>query len=87
MSSATLAGPPGDCCTQTVQHVGEPRGAIEKIAGANTYITGPRQCDKIILFFADIFGPLYVNAQLVMDYWADNGELGRCLQTRHTDLR
>ncbi|KAI0328444.1 alpha/beta-hydrolase [Cubamyces sp. BRFM 1775] len=75
MASATLAGPPGDCCTQTVQHVGEPRGAIEKIAGVNTYITGPRQGDKIILFFADIFGPLYVNAQLVMDYWADNGWL------------
>ena len=77
MAAAVLAGPPGECCTKTVQHVGDPRGTIERIAGVETYIASPPSGtteDKIILFFADIFGPLYVNSQLLMDYWADNGE-------------
>ncbi|KAI0714565.1 alpha/beta-hydrolase [Earliella scabrosa] len=30
---------------------------------------------KVILFFADVFGPLYVNSKLAMDYWADAGFL------------
>ncbi|KAI0658272.1 alpha/beta-hydrolase [Cubamyces menziesii] len=78
MAAAVLAGPPGECCTKTVQHVGDPRGTIERIAGVETYIASPPSGtteDKIILFFADIFGPLYVNSQLLMDYWADNGYL------------
>ncbi|KAI0779043.1 alpha/beta-hydrolase [Trametes elegans] len=77
MASATLAGPPGDCCFRTVQHIGEPRGAVEKIAGVDTYVARPRSGDsrKVILFFADVYGALYVNSKLVMDYWADNGYL------------
>ena len=79
MSNSTLAGPPGECCRQTVHHVGTPRGALEYIAGVNTYIARPTSgnVDKIILFFSDVYGALYTNSQLVMDYWAESGELRR----------
>ncbi|KAI0756160.1 alpha/beta-hydrolase [Daedaleopsis nitida] len=75
--SAILAGPPGECCRQTVQHVGEPRGKIEKVAEVETYVARPASGSnaRIILFFADVYGPMYVNAQLLMDYWAENGYL------------
>ncbi|KAI0652751.1 alpha/beta-hydrolase [Trametes meyenii] len=77
MAGATLAGPLGACCFQTVQHVGDPRGTVEKIAGVDTYVARPSGggADKVVLFHADIFGPLYVNSKLIMDFWADNGFL------------
>ncbi|KAI0801391.1 alpha/beta-hydrolase [Fomes fomentarius] len=75
--SATLAGSPGDCCIRTVQHVGEIRGKVEVVAGVETYVSRPpdESNKKIILFFGDVYGPLYVNSQLIMDYWASNGWL------------
>lgn len=74
--SAILAGPPGECCRKTIQHEGQPRGKVETIAGVESYVARPADGSrkKIILFFADVYGALYINAQLVMDYWADNGE-------------
>ncbi|OSD01127.1 alpha/beta-hydrolase [Trametes coccinea BRFM310] len=30
---------------------------------------------RVILFFADVFGPLYINSKLAMDYWAAHGYL------------
>ena len=74
--SHVLAGPPGDCCRQTVQHVGEKWGTIETVAGVETYVSRPKDGSnkRIILFFADVYGPIYINSQLIMDYWADNGE-------------
>lgn len=73
--SATLAGSPGDCCIRTVQHVGEIRGKVEVVAGVETYVSRPpdESNKKIILFFGDVYGPLYVNSQLIMDYWASHG--------------
>ena len=75
--SDTLAGPPGECCRQTVQHVGQPRGVVENVAGVETYVARPASGSnaKIILFFGDVYGPMYVNSQLIMDYWAENGKL------------
>ncbi len=75
--SATLAGPPGECCRKTVQHDGQPHGTVETVAGVETYVARPANGSnaKIILFFGDVYGPMYVNSQLIMDYWADNGEL------------
>ncbi|TFK91184.1 alpha/beta-hydrolase [Polyporus arcularius HHB13444] len=75
--SATLAGAPGDCCRKTVQHDGEARGKVETIAGVETYVARPADGSnkKVILFFADVYGALYINAELIMDYWADNGYL------------
>ncbi|KAI0829107.1 alpha/beta-hydrolase [Trametes gibbosa] len=74
-----LAGPPGDCCFRTVQHAGTPRGRVETIAGVETYVARPAAgaaaAERVVLFFSDVFGALYVNSQLIMDYWADHGYL------------
>ncbi len=79
--SPALAGRCGECCTRTVQHSGVARGTVEVIAGLETYVARPRDdpenlnanASKIILFFADVFGPMYNNAKLAMDYWAEEG--------------
>ncbi|OCH86105.1 alpha/beta-hydrolase [Obba rivulosa] len=76
---ATLAGAPGLCCIKTVQHSGEPSGTIENIAGIETYIARPPvdafERQNIILFFADVFGPMYINNKLIQDYFASRGYL------------
>ena len=59
------------------------RGTIEVVAGVETYVARPADGgnSKIVLFFGDVYGPLYINSQLIMDYWADNGE---CNSRTHT---
>ena len=77
--SPILAGPPGDCCVKGVKHFGEPSGEIITIAGIPTYISKPPPAKegskdkKIILYLADVFGPLFINAQLLQDYYASYG--------------
>lgn len=75
---ATLAEAPGECCIKTVQHSGTPRGTIEKIADVETYITPPSTTallnQRILLFFADVYGPLYINSKLILDYFASFGK-------------
>jgi hypothetical protein len=75
--SQVLAGPPGECCIQGVKHFGEPSGETITIAGIETYISKPsdKGNSKIILYFADVFGPFYLNAQLLQDYYASHGSL------------
>jgi len=75
--SPALAGPLGDCCFKGFKHTGDPVGKKITIAGVETYIseppadtTGPK---KVILFFSDIFGPFFRNAQLIQDYFASQG--------------
>lgn len=82
--STVLAGPPGgDCCVKGVKHFGEPSGETITIADVQTYISKPPPTKdsshddnlnkKIILYFADVFGPFYINAQLLQDYYASHG--------------
>ena len=77
--SPVLAGPPGDCCLKGVKHFGDPRGETITIAGVQTYISKPPPAKdsshdkKIILYLADVFGPFYINAQLLQDYYASHG--------------
>ncbi|KAI0328449.1 hypothetical protein GY45DRAFT_1254953 [Cubamyces sp. BRFM 1775] len=78
-----LTGPLGKCCTRT--HSGVARGTVELIAGLATYVARPRPAPegeegrgketRAILYLADVFGPLYINAKLAMDYWAAHGYL------------
>ncbi|KAJ8518990.1 hypothetical protein ONZ45_g3976 [Pleurotus djamor] len=79
MASAVIAGPLGDHCFTAVQHVGTPVGQIVTIAGVETYVSAPLKgngtYDKIILFYADVFSPLYINNKLIQDYFASNGYL------------
>jgi hypothetical protein len=71
-----LAAPPGDCCLKAVLHEGEPAGHAETVFNINTYITGSKETGarRILLYFADVWGPFFVNGQLVADYFASRGE-------------
>ena len=78
--SPVLAGPPGDCCVRGVKHSGEPVGKTITIAGVQTYISEPpakavssQDKKKVFLYLADVFGPFYINAQLLQDYYASGG--------------
>ncbi|KJA22044.1 hypothetical protein HYPSUDRAFT_41442 [Hypholoma sublateritium FD-334 SS-4] len=75
--SPLLAGPLGDCCIKGLKHEGEPVGRIETIAGFETYISDPpvgtTGRKKVIIYFADVFGPFYINAKLLQDYFASHG--------------
>lgn len=78
--SPVIAGPPGECCLKGVKHFGEISGKTITIAGVETYISEPpakaKSCNhekKIILYLADVYGPLYINAQLLQDYYASHG--------------
>lgn len=77
--SASLAGPMGDCCVKGMKHEGEPVGRIESIAGIETYISDPpvgtTGRKKVIIYFADVYGPFYINAKLLQDHFASHGTL------------
>ncbi|KAG6890847.1 hypothetical protein C0992_012486 [Termitomyces sp. T32_za158] len=80
MASHVLAGPPGDCCFKALKHTGTPAGKSIEIAGVPTYISEPptRVADgpkKIILYLSDVFGPFFLNNQLIQDYFAEHGFL------------
>ncbi|KAN0073120.1 hypothetical protein V8E55_012260, partial [Tylopilus felleus] len=77
--STTLAGPPSACCWTGFKHTGSPEGRIEPLGGLDTYIaeppagttSGPHK--KVLLFLADIRGPLFINSKLLQDYFASCG--------------
>ena len=72
-----LAGEPGDACCRGVQHFGEPKGKIEKIAGVETYVAEPPQGQEskgVILFYADVWGPMFINNKLIQDFFASQGK-------------
>ncbi|KAG9227518.1 hypothetical protein CCMSSC00406_0000836 [Pleurotus cornucopiae] len=57
-------------------HVGTPVGQTITIAGVPTYVSTPKSnLKKVILFFPDVYGPFYVNNQLLQDSFAANGYL------------
>ncbi|KAJ7641619.1 Alpha/Beta hydrolase protein [Roridomyces roridus] len=77
MSSPTIAHPHSEDCFTGVKHSGTAVGKTETIAGVPTYVsdppssaTGPK---KIVLFLADVYGPFYLNNQLLQDYFAAQG--------------
>jgi hypothetical protein len=76
--STLLAGDHTDACFKSVKHTGTPVGKSITVADVPTYIseppsgtTGPK---KVILYFSDVFGPFYLNNQLVQDYFASYGK-------------
>ncbi|KAF4590084.1 hypothetical protein EYR38_009382 [Pleurotus pulmonarius] len=59
-----------------VQHAGTPVGQTITIAGVSTYVSTPNaNLKKIILFFPDVYGPFYINNQLLQNSFAANGYL------------
>lgn len=80
MSSPVLAGPPAHCCSTGFKHTGTPNGKKITIGGVETYVSEPPtlqssevQSKNIVLYFSDIYGPMYVNSQLLQDYFASRG--------------
>jgi len=76
-TSPVLAGPPGDCCVQGVKHTGTAVGKQITLAGVETYLSEPPESatgpKKVVLYFADVYGPFYDNAKLLQDYFASRG--------------
>ncbi|EAU93580.2 hypothetical protein CC1G_02810 [Coprinopsis cinerea okayama7 len=76
-SSPVLAGPIGDCCVQGVKHTGEPAGKTISIADVPIYLSEPPSPQegrkKVILYFPDAYGPFFVNAKLLQDFYASQG--------------
>jgi len=63
-------------CVKGVIHEGEPKGKWETIGGVKSYVATPTvdyPKDKVVLFLADVFGPQLINAQLIVDAFAENG--------------
>jgi len=80
MSSSTdrvLAAPSGECCLKAVQHKGTATGQAETIFNIKTYVSGSKESGskQILLYYADVYGPFFINGQLVADYFASRGYL------------
>ncbi|KAJ7056259.1 Alpha/Beta hydrolase protein [Mycena amicta] len=79
MSDPVLAAPPADCCLEGYPHTGTPKGEWAAIADVNTYISRPPPTTKesrILLYFPDVWGiDIFLNGQLLCDYFASNGFL------------
>lgn len=75
-TSPTLAIDAGPDCTKGFQHDGRVVGTNISIADVPTYYSAPAPSTlpkKVLLFFADIYSPFYVNNQLLQDYFASKG--------------
>lgn len=70
-----LAQPPASCCWLGTIHKGTPRGKMETILDTPTYLATPEKPNgHVVLYFPDVWG-MSVNAQLLMDGFADAGFL------------
>ncbi|KAJ3735427.1 dienelactone hydrolase family-domain-containing protein [Lentinula guzmanii] len=78
-TNRVLAGPSGECCFTGFRHEGTPVGNTITIAEVPTYFVegsaknGSDAKRRILIFFADVYGPFYQNNMLVQDFLAQNG--------------
>ncbi|KAF6753956.1 Alpha/Beta hydrolase protein [Ephemerocybe angulata] len=76
-ASPILAPEVGPDCAQGFKHDGKITGTNVTVAGVPTYYSKPAKSTtgpkKVILFFADIYSPFYINNQLLQDYFASEG--------------
>ncbi|KAJ7472043.1 dienelactone hydrolase [Mycena latifolia] len=80
MPSPTIAHSHCEDCFKGVKHSGTPVGKTAIIAGVPTYVSDPPSTaleagapKKVILFLPDVYGPFFLNNQLVQDYFASQG--------------
>jgi hypothetical protein len=82
MESVIIAHPHCEDCFTGVKHSGDPVGHTVEIANIPTYVSEPPLSivathggpKKVVLFFSDVYGPFYVNNQLLQDYFASQGQ-------------
>ncbi|KZO90194.1 hypothetical protein CALVIDRAFT_542940 [Calocera viscosa TUFC12733] len=74
-----LAGDHTSCCSTGVKHTGTPLGELRNLPGLDctVYISYPpdKSTTRVLLFYPDVYGPRYLNNQLLMDYFAKQGFL------------
>ncbi|KAJ7472022.1 hypothetical protein FB451DRAFT_1036989 [Mycena latifolia] len=80
MPSPIIARSHCENCFTGVKHSGTAFGRTETIAGVDTYVSDlPSSAllagapKKVLLFLADIYGPFFINCQLIQDYFASQG--------------
>ncbi|KAJ7460767.1 Alpha/Beta hydrolase protein [Mycena latifolia] len=80
MSSPIIARSHCENCFTGVKHSGTAVGRTETIAGVDTYVSDPPSIalvagapKKVLLFLADVYGPFFINCQLMQDYFASQG--------------
>ncbi|KAJ6568955.1 Alpha/Beta hydrolase protein [Mycena capillaripes] len=80
MESVPIAHPYCKDCITGVKHSGDPVGKTVTIADVPTYVsepalsaTTPDGTKRVVLFFSDVYGPFYINNQLLQDYFASQG--------------
>ncbi|TFK23903.1 alpha/beta-hydrolase [Coprinopsis marcescibilis] len=70
-TSPSLAGPMGKECLEGSKYTGQTKGRNMTIAGVPTYVLV--NVTKVIMYFPDIFGPFYINNELLQDHFASQG--------------
>jgi hypothetical protein len=92
MESVTIAHSHCEDCFTGVKHSGDPVGKSITIADIPTYLSEPSSSiapqsgpKKVVLFFADVYGPFYLNNQLLQDYFASQGQPLRPITTQLYD--
>jgi len=76
---STIAHAHCEDCFRGVKHSGDPVGKTVTIANVPTYVSEPPSSaagsdpKKVVLFLADVYGPFYLNNQLIQDYFASEG--------------
>lgn len=77
LNMATIAHSHCEDCFTGVKHSGDPVGKTVTIADVPTYVSEPTTSvagpKKVVIFFADVYGPFYLNNQLLQDYFASHG--------------
>ncbi|TFK21084.1 alpha/beta-hydrolase [Coprinopsis marcescibilis] len=74
--SSSLARDYGPDCLEGFTYSGRVQGKNITIAGVPTYSARPSKnsgTKKVIMFFPDVFGPFYVNNELLQDQFASQG--------------
>lgn len=54
-------------------HSGTTTGSLETLNGVRHYVTGDKSSKNVIVFYPDVFGPVYKNSQLLADSYAKEG--------------
>lgn len=70
------SNPPSNCCAQGIKHEGTAQGKMIELAeGIEAYIAGDEKNadDHFLLFFTDVIGYTFINAQLLADEYAKAG--------------
>ena len=75
---APITGGIGECCVKEILHTGTATGTVLTIGTLLTYVAYPpgeraESYSKVIIYFSDVFGATYINAQLILDWLASQG--------------